>query len=305
MRLQFVLTPTESKKLLSKAVMEMDSFKLAFEKGTVVIHPSSTTVFMLSALGVSLAPSELWICGLTAPRGLCASSEILRETYKRGKFDPQKYSHEIVFKKKKLIKNLTLKEILNQLGEGDLYIKSPNSIDPYGNIGVLFAAKGAGTIGMVKKAQRKLGFEIIWPTGLEKLIPGSIKEICKESPMNSMNFCTGTPCGVVPVNGTVITEVEAVKILSGAECIPVGSGGVGGAEGASVIVVKGNESQIKKASDVLGSVKGASLPKLNLLDCSDCERTKCHLSPVFDFSLIPKGGWIVPNAYRMKVRKKN
>ncbi|MFX0195151.1 MAG: hypothetical protein ACFFCW_03425 [Candidatus Hodarchaeota archaeon] len=303
MRIQFVLTPTESKKLISKAVVTIDSFKHALDKGTIVIHPSSTTVFILSELGYQLEPSELWICGLTIQRGLCASAEILQEVRKAGKFDPKEYSHSWIIKKGKLTRGLQLKDVLPLLAKGDLYIKSPNSIDPNGKVGVLFSAKGAGTIGMVKKAQRKQGFEIILPTGLEKLVPKPIEEICRKSPKHGMNFCTGTPCGVIPVEGSVITELEAIRILSGAESIPIASGGVGGAEGALVLVVRGDEQQIKKVSEVLGGVKEASLPILNLLECSECKRTTCHLSPVFDFSHLPKDGWMVPEAYEMKVRK--
>lgn len=305
MRIQFVLTPTESKKLLSKAVVEMDSFKRALTAGTIMIHPSSTTVFIMSELGFELDPSALWICGLTAPRGLCASEEILEEVYRAGKFEPKKYTHSWVIRKGKWVKErLLLDDLLNDLKEGDLYIKSPNSIDPEGKVAILFTATSAGTIGLVMKAQRKQGFEILLPTGLEKMINKPVKEVCKESPKHAMNFCTGTPCGLIPIEGTVITELDAVRLLSGAQAFPIAAGGVGGAEGSVVLTAKGDEAQIKKASEVLGSVKGATLPKLNLLDCSECKREKCHLSPVFDFSYIPEGGWIVPEAYKSKVRGK-
>jgi hypothetical protein len=109
---------------------------------------------------------------------------------------------------------------------------------------------------------------------------------------------------LIPVQGTVVTEVDAVKILSGAEAFMVAAGGVGGAEGAIVLTARGDERQIRKASEVLGSVKGATLPSLRLLECAECKRTKCHLSPVFDFDSIPEGGWVVPEAYKARVRRK-
>ena len=121
MRIQFVLTPTESKKLLSKAVVEMDAFKRALREGTIVIHPSSTTVFILKELGFELDPKTLWICGLTIPRGLCASAQILEEVYKAGKFVPQKYTHEWVIRKGKwMTKRFVLDDLLHELKEGDL-----------------------------------------------------------------------------------------------------------------------------------------------------------------------------------------
>lgn len=40
---QVSLTPTESKKLIAKAVAEMDVVKKAANQGIVALHPSSST----------------------------------------------------------------------------------------------------------------------------------------------------------------------------------------------------------------------------------------------------------------------
>jgi len=298
MRIQFVLTPTESKKLIAKAVVAMESFQQALKNGTIVIHPSSTTVFMLEELGISLEPSAMWICGLTVPRGLCASAEILLEVAETKTFDPQKYSHQWVIRKGELIKKVNLGVILSELKAGDIYVKSPNALDTQGKTGILFTAKGAGTIGKVMKAQKRQSFEIILPTGLEKLIPGSISEICRESPKKAMSFCTGSPCGLVPIEGTLVTEIDAIRTLSGTQAIPIAAGGVGGAEGAAILVVKGEKEQVAKAAEELAGVKGAILPKIHLLDCDKCPRTKCHLSRVFDSADAPDDGWYFPSKYR-------
>jgi hypothetical protein len=298
MRIQFVLTPTESKKLISKGVVAMASVKQALESGTVVIHPSSTTVFMLEELGITLDPAAMWICGLTVPRGLCASAEILLEVAEAKKFDPQKYSHQWIIRKGELVSKAKLGEILPELEKGDIYVKSPNALDPQGHAGILFTAQGAGTIGKVMKAQKKQNFEIILPTGLEKLVATPMKTICSESPKKAMNFCTGTPCGVVPISGTVVTEISAVETLSGAQAIQIAAGGVGGAEGATIMVVKGEKEQVAKAAEYLASVKGAALPELNILACEECPRTKCHLSPVFDAAYAPKDGLLIPSPYK-------
>jgi len=50
MRAQVSLTPTESKKLLSKALAQMPLIKAAANEGIVVIHPSSTTLFLIEEL---------------------------------------------------------------------------------------------------------------------------------------------------------------------------------------------------------------------------------------------------------------
>ena len=44
---QVVITPTEAKRLLSKAVLQLDEVKKALDNGIIAVHPSSTTIFML------------------------------------------------------------------------------------------------------------------------------------------------------------------------------------------------------------------------------------------------------------------
>jgi len=46
MRAQVVLRPSESKKLICKAILEMEPVQKALKQGIVVIHPSITTYFL-------------------------------------------------------------------------------------------------------------------------------------------------------------------------------------------------------------------------------------------------------------------
>ena len=58
------------------------------------------------------------------------------------------------------------------------------------------------------------------------------------------------------VNAFVITEIEAIKILTDADAVHIASGGVGGSEGAVTIVVNGSEEEVKKVFDLVDSIKG-------------------------------------------------
>jgi len=278
-RIQVLLTPSESKKLLAKAVLNKAEVRKALEGGIVVVHPSSTTVFIMDELGYGLPPTEMWLCGLAAPRGLCASRQTLEKSQKRiKKFDPHEYKHSWVLRQGKLELEVPLGAILEKMGSDDIYVKGVNAIDAQRNVGVLFAAQAAGTIGVVRKAFTKKKFKIIIPVGLEKMIPGSIIEAAKKAPRKGFNYATGTPCGLMPLSGDVITELEAIEILTGASATVVGAGGVAGAEGAVVMVIEGNEDQINKALDITKEVKGEKLPHVDLLDCAECTRSKCFLS---------------------------
>lgn len=278
-RIQVVFTPSESKKLLAKAVLNKAEVRKALEEGIVVIHPSSTTVFIMDELGYGLPPTKMWICGLTAPRGLCASRQVLEESQKEiKKYNPYEYKSSWVLRQGKLELEVPLGSILEEMGSDDIYVRGVNAIDAQRNVGVLFAAEAAGTIGVIRKACTKKKFKIIIPVGLEKMIPGSIIKAAKKAPRKGFDYATGTPCGLMPLSGDVITELEAIEILTGASATVVGAGGVAGAEGAVVMAIEGNEDQINKALDITKEVKGAKLPHVDLLNCAECTRSKCFLS---------------------------
>lgn len=284
MRLQAVLTTTESKKLISKAILLREEMKKALSEDVVVVHPSSTTIFILEELGIP-RPTSWWICGLIQPRGLCASGHILDES-RTASFEPTKYAHSWFLDKGTLIPKLTLSETLKRMGPNSVYVKGANALDPDGNAGILFAAKGAGTIGIVMKEQRKRGFHILIAAGLEKLIPTKIKECSKAAALPDITFAHGTPCGIIPLQGAVINEIQAFKLICGVEAIPVASGGIAGAEGCIVFMLMGNQEELNKAENLLSQIKGARLPQLYLLDCEVCPRERCCNSALYNVSKL-------------------
>ena len=75
MRAQVTFTPTESKKIIARAMATMDPVKKARENGMVVIHPSSTTLFLLEEL-TGKRPEGVWVCGVVLPKGMCLSREV-------------------------------------------------------------------------------------------------------------------------------------------------------------------------------------------------------------------------------------
>lgn len=47
---QIVLTPAESKKIIAKAIARLDVIRQAADKGTVALHPSSSTYFKVEEI---------------------------------------------------------------------------------------------------------------------------------------------------------------------------------------------------------------------------------------------------------------
>ena len=287
MRAQIVLTPAESKMLISKAIARMDVVKEALSKGTVVIHPSSTTYFLVKEITGSEPQTEHWVLGAVLSQGLCRAAGKKGVHYKLGAHLDQVKNMKVLVKDfpfKWVIRNGELKsgiplgQIMDEMTPQDVYIKGCNALDIKGNAGVLFGHSGGGTIGFVMASQRKKGFKIILPVGLEKLIPVSIMQAAKAARRTDFEYGMGMPCGLMPVKGgTTITELEAIEILSGgAKAVPNAAGGLGGAEGAIVLAIEGSEDQVRRAIEYIEQSKGAKLPHAHAVDCEHCTVPDCR-----------------------------
>ena len=276
------LTPTESKKLISHAVLALPEFQKARQKGIIAIHRSSSTYFLYEAL-TGRRPEGIWVRGVVSPRGLCVSREGLEQSAKKGPgiHDPLATRGNWFFKDGCLQESTPLGEILDQMTEHDVYIKGANAIDPAGNVAVLYGnpAGGGGTIGKVITTQRRIRFHLLLPIGLEKLIPVPISTATKKAAFRKIDLAMGLPCGLIRVPGRKIDEVDALALLCGVEATPIAAGGLGGAEGSVVMAMHGTEEQVRKAFELSRSVKGAVLPPLKLLDCDSCQRAGCHFAP--------------------------
>ena len=88
----------------------------------------------------------------------------------------------------------------------------------------------------------------------------------------------GVPVSIMRVPGTVVTEVDAFQMLSGAQATPLAAGGLNEAGGAVVLALRGEKDQIEKALDLVNGVKGTPSPPIELRDCVGCPREGCHFN---------------------------
>src|SRR3989304_3271641 len=157
MRALVVLTPSESKKLIGKAVLAIDAVKKARESGTVVIHPSSSTFHMIEELR-DATTDGLWVCGIVVPRGMCIARENFESTANsRGHRGPSDFPHAWVVKGGQVSRGDRLIDELNALGPEDVYVKGVNALDPEGNVGVLVGNRTGGATGVVGGARPPSG----------------------------------------------------------------------------------------------------------------------------------------------------
>jgi len=274
---QIVLTPTESKKLIAKAIAKLDVVRQAAAEGLIVLHPSSSTYFIFEEL-IGMKPmTNHWVCGVVTPRGMCVEMAMAlgANTPQGEEYDPGKLGGLWAIKNGKVIAENTTSVLMEQMTSKDVYIKGVNALDTQGNVGILCGERGA--LGIILSAWKKKKFTLIFPVGLEKLIPVSIHQAAIEAKQAKYKYGMGLPAGLFPCPaGKTITEIDAVKILSGAVTIPIASGGLGGAEGATTLIIKGTNIQVREAIKFIEQSKGAKLPALRLSNCSDCQVSHCR-----------------------------
>jgi len=286
---QVTLIPSESKKLIAMAVAKMEVVKQAWERGTIVIHPSSSTYFIVEELLSKKPWTNVWLCGVVTPKGTCIEMGSLvgpdsigrQDSTKKGAiYNPGAFSHSWVIRGKQLSTGMALDKLLRQMGPKDVYIKGANALDTGGNVGVLVGnAVEGGTIGRVTMAARQQGFTIIYPIGLEKLIPIPIQEAAKAAHRTKYDYSMGLPCGLFPCPvGLTVTELEALQVLCDCNAVPIASGGLGGAEGAVTLVLSGTRQALDKAANFIRISKGASLPPVRTFICAECPISFCGLS---------------------------
>ena len=266
---QVLLIPTESKKLIAKATARADEIQNAFKKGIVALHPSTSTIFIVEELMRKQPDTDVWICGINCPEGAWVSVEAAAQIMEKdnaGKgriHTPGSFAHTWVIEKGELKCGITLDDLLEKMGPNDVYIKGVNAVDTNNTVGVLIGNKvEGGTIGLVMSHAKRRGFKLVFPVGLEKLIPVPMAQAAEAAATrNLLDYCMGMPCALLPCEGITITETKAIEILSGATAIPISAGGLAGAEGAITMVIKGDKEQVTKAIEFIEEVKGAKLPR--------------------------------------------
>jgi len=239
-----VLNPSESRRLVAKATVSLPEVQHAFKHGIIIIGRGVTNAFVTEELlGVSIEPKADQAVGM-----VCGGITT-------GNSGPPPCPHHVI-KQGQIVEQADSKvEILN-FGPEDVFIKGANAIDSEGNAGIFASSQVSGTIGMAWPVVTARGSHLIMPVGLEKLIP-SVIEAARCTGIYAYKYSMGLPAKLAPVVlGEVVTEIQALAVLAGVKATHVGSGGVGGSEGAVVLTIEGPDPAVEKAFGIVKSIKG-------------------------------------------------
>lgn len=288
MKAQYSLTPSEAKRLIAKAVVQMPEVKRALTKGKIIIKEGSTT----SAIAEELTGMPVSLSGRISPLGAMGSRNMsgrYRVIIDRGEISKHEFTEDIAY----------WAELFPQLGPDDVFITGANALDPQKRVGIMTGGVTLSPAHLIP-AFRAQGVNVIIAVGWEKLIPSSIEEAVAAASRAGIDVSLGMPVGIVPLFGTVITETDALHILvEGLAITVIGAGGIKGAEGATTFITEGVPAAVRKTWSIISEVKGAcmSAEEGTLEDCEP-QGEICK-------GFIIRGGAHVPKHHSCVYREKD
>lgn len=262
MQALFTLTPSESKRLIGKGIAALPEVQNAKKNGYLLVSRGSTTAYCLEEILGQKVEKERYLAGQTIRGILCvldAGDRAKPVTFHKGEVLPVEPN-----------------TVADKLGRGDILLKGGNALDAFGNVGVLMANPAGGTMGQFYMGMKARGLEIIYPIGLEKLIP-SVEEAARYGGTMALDKAIGCRVGMACVaDGRPFTEIDALEALFDVSAVHYASGGWGGAEGCVTIIVEGPDDGVGKCMEFIeGTIKGEpALPAVKS-PCKTCPIGVC------------------------------
>ena len=244
----YIVTPAAGKRLIAKALAAYPPVLEKLKAGTLVIIAGTTNACAAEEILAVIDQAEHF-SGRRFFRGIVLPP--FRETSEAGRLpDESGFSGDVVIIDGVWQKGKTIFDVVDQLKKGDIIIKGANAVDLVSKrAAILIGHPSAGTIGASLQAVIGRRARLILPVGLEKRVTGDLDRLAEK-----VNHPDAKGARLFPVPGQVITELEAISMLTGACAEMIAAGGVGGAEGCVWLMVSGTPDQQQKAAELMASV---------------------------------------------------
>lgn len=245
---QFVLTTAAGKRLIAKAVADHTAIKAALRSGTVVIIAGTTNGCVAEEILARAGRPEgftrrRFFRGITLPPHMPVA-EMGRAPDETG------FPGDVVIVRGEWQKGKNIFDVVDGLREGDVILKGANSLDlSQKRAAILIGDPRGGTIAAALQAVVGRRVRLFLPVGLEKRISGNLDDLAAK-----LNAPGAHGPRLLPVPGEVVSEIEALSMLTGATAELVAGGGVCGAEGSVRLVVSGEPKEEKLAKELLESL---------------------------------------------------
>ena len=238
MHVSVSLTVAESKRLIAKGVAAREDVQRAMSEGMLAVASGTTDGYVVEEITGEAFDKTRFVTGHTLPAGYTGG----RVWYT---------APDLVIRKGERL-DMSVKEAVAEMGRGDVFIKGANALNyDLNQVGVLIGHPTGGTVGAFLGTAVARRIRLLQPVGLEKSIPGDLNEIAD---MLREPDGKGPTLWVTP--GEPFTEIEALDVLADVMAVPIGAGGIGGAEGAVWLALFGTAEEIDRAQEVIKSVRG-------------------------------------------------
>lgn len=257
-KVQVSVTPNEGKRLIAKAISQMPEVRTTLKNGKILLKGGTT----ISALAEELAGIKMGIHGRITQQGT-KSANI--------KYDVG--LHRLLIEGgqvRDLKSDLAIEEVAIQMGKNDVLVTGANALDVNRKAALMVGRPLGGPAGRILPGLMAKGVTTIIAVGWEKLIPCPLEESLAAAGRETIDLAMGMAVGLVPLWGTVVTETDAVSMLADVRSTVIGAGGITGGEGSTTFVIEGELSQVKKAWEIVHSVKGTELSgaQETLIECN-------------------------------------
>lgn len=263
----FTLTPAESRRLIAKAVVKMEYFQKAWEDAYVLIAGGTTNAFLVQELlGRDSVRIEKSTAGTVCKGVACTTPP-----------DDHDRMPHIFYKGKLMDESVTFADCFNDFHLDTVMIKGANAVDPEWNVGIITSGFNGGTVPNFIGYITSSGLRLITPVGLEKLVP-SVRQSCLVTGARRIDISMGADFGMYHIaTANVVSEIQALDILFGVKATLVAAGGIGGSEGAVILVAEGEGAQLEKLVDFLEKeVKGEPAVPAHKNNCETCRYARCR-----------------------------
>jgi hypothetical protein len=244
---QFLITPSAGKRLIAKALAKHPTVQNTLRNGTLVIIAGTTNGYIAEEILRSQQTPGFsrkhFFRGIIIPPNKPITAE-------RRMPDESNFPGDVVIVKGVWQKGKTIDDVIDSLKEDDMIIKGANALNmERKQAAVLIGHPKAGTLGLTLPAVVGRRVKLMVTVGLEKRVTSDLFALSQK-----LNEPGSTGYRLWPVQGEIFTELDAVKLLTGADTQLMAAGGVCGAEGSCWLLVAGTKEQENSAAKLFAVV---------------------------------------------------
>ena len=234
---QYFITPAAGKALIAKALVQREDVQNALKNGTILVIGGTTNAFaaneLLKAVGEEPCVAfPAFHRGVAVPPGakLQKADQLGDLVIEKGaaRFEAQD----------------RLPEICTKLKAGDIILKGANALNLADKTAAILLgnAETGGTIMEAARAVFARRAKLILPVGVEKRVDAPLDELealVNDPEASGLRLCRAP--------GEAFTELDAIRLLTGAEARIIASGAVNGGEGGVYLQISGGDPETIRA----------------------------------------------------------